>query len=102
MKKRFKSIQILLVVVMSLTTLVLPAYLCSTNFFGTKIASSSLFFENPDQEKGLPDRDKDEIKIFGPAAFFSILLPAANLSEQSSRSFFRALPLRQRTPVLRC
>ena len=102
MKKRFKSIQIPLVIIICLFILALPAYLRFTNSSGSKFASSDLFFENPDQENGLPDNGENELKVFGPTAFFTILLLGTNLSEQPSHLFSRALSFRQKTSILRC
>ena len=101
MKKRFKSIQIFLVIAISLFILAFPAYLRCTNLSETKFASSDLGFENPDQENGLPDNE-NELKVFGPTAFFTIFLLGTNLFEQSSHLFSQALSLRQKTFVLRC
>jgi hypothetical protein len=80
----------------------LPAYLRCTDFSGTKFASSDLFFQNPDQENGLPDSGKSELKIFGPTAFFTIFLLGTNLSEECSHLFSRALSLLQKASILRC
>ena len=101
MKKRFKSIQIFLVVAISLFILALPAYLRCTSLSETKFASSDLGFENPGQENGLPDNE-NELKVFGPIAFFTIFLLSTNLFEQSSHLSRRTLSLRQQTSVLRC
>ncbi len=102
MKKRSKIIQILLVIVICFFISALPAYLGCTNFSGIKFASSDLFFENPNQENGLPDSGKNELKVFGATAFFTMFLLGINLSEQSSHLHFRGLSLRHKTSVLRC
>jgi flagellar basal body-associated protein FliL len=101
MKKRFKSIQIFLVIAISLFILALPAYLRCTNLSETKFASSDLGFENPGQENGLPDNG-NELKVFGPTAFFTTFLLSTNLFEQSLHLFSHTLSLRQKTFVLRC
>jgi len=101
MKKRFKSIQIFLVIVICLFILALPAYLRCTNLSEIKLASSDLGFENSDQEKGLPDNE-NELKVFGPTAFFTIFLLSTDLFGQPSHFFFKTLSLRQKTSVLRC
>jgi hypothetical protein len=101
MKKRFKSIQIFLVIAISLFILALPAYLRCTNLSETKFASSDLGFENPGQENGLPDNG-NELKVFRPTAFSTTFLLSTNLFEQSSHLFSQALSLRQTTFVLRC
>jgi hypothetical protein len=102
MKKRFKSIQIPLVTAICLFVLALPGYLRSTNLSETKFVSSDLFFENPDQENGLPDSGENALKVFGQTAFFTMFLLGANLSEQSSYLFSQAFSLHQKTLVLRC
>lgn len=101
MKKRFKSIEIFLVIAISLFILGLPAYLRCTNLSETKFVSSDLSFENPDQENGLPDNET-ELKIFGPTAFFTMFLLDTNLFDQSSHLFCQVLSARQKTFVLRC
>jgi flagellar basal body-associated protein FliL len=101
MKKRFKSIQIFLVIAISLFILALPAYLRCTNLSETKFASSELGFENSGQENGLPD-NANELKVFGPTAFFTTFLLSTNLFVRSSHLFSQALSLRQKTFVLRC
>ncbi len=101
MKKRFKRIQISLVIAISLFILALPAYLRCTNLSETKFASSDLGFENPGQENGLPDNE-NELKVFGPTAFFTIFLLSTDLFEQSPHLFPRPLSLCQKTSILRC
>jgi len=101
MKKRFKGIEIFLVIAISLFILALPAYLRCTQLSQTKFVSSDLSFENPGQEEGLPDNEK-ELKVYGPSALLIIFLLGTNLFEQSSYLFSRALSLRQRIVVLRC
>jgi len=101
MKKRFKGIQFFLVIAISLFILALPTYLRCTELPQTKFFSSDLGFENPDQEEGLPDNEK-ELKVYGPSAFLIIFLLGINLFEQSSYLFPQGLSLRQRIVVLRC
>jgi len=101
MKRRSKSIQILLVTAISLFLLALPASHRCTNFSKTKFVSFDLSMENHDKKDELLGNE-NELKVFGPAAFFTIFLPGINLFEQSSRLFSRALSLRQRNFVLRC
>jgi hypothetical protein len=101
MKKRFKSIQISLVIAVCLFILALPAYLRCTNLSETKFASSDLGFEYPNQENGLPDNEND-LKVFGPTSFFTIFLLGINLFKQSSRLFSQTLSLCQKPFVLRC
>ena len=101
MKKRFKGIEILLIIAISLFILALPAYLGCTHLSQTKFVSSDLGFENPDQEEGLPDNEK-KLKVYEPSAFLIIFLLGTNLFEQSSYLFPQALSLRQRIVVLLC
>ena len=101
MKKRFKRIQIFLVMAISLFILALPAFLRCTYLSQTKFVSSDLGFENPGQEEGLPDNEK-ELKGYGPSALLIIFLLGTHLLEQSSHLFPRSLSLIQKTSILRC
>jgi len=101
MKKRFKGIQIFLAISISLFILALPAYLRCTNLSQTKFISSDLSFENPGQEEGLPNNE-NELKVWGPNAFFIKFLLGINVSEQPSHLFHPSLSLHQRAFVLRC
>jgi hypothetical protein len=101
MKKRFKGIQIFLVTAISLSIVALPAYLRCAQLSQTKFVSSDLSFENPDEEEGLPDNEK-ELKVYGPSALLIMFFFGFNLFEQSSHLFPRSLSLRQKTSVLRC
>jgi hypothetical protein len=100
MKKRLKRIQIFLAIAISLFILAFPAYLRCTQLSQTKFISSDLSFENPDQEEGLPDSEK-ELKVYGSSATLIIFHLGTNLFEQS-RLFSQTLSLRQKTFVLRC
>jgi hypothetical protein len=101
MEKRFKGIQILPVITMSLFILALPAYLHCARPSQTKFVSSDLSFENPDQKEGLPDNEK-EWKGFGPSTLFMMFLLGGIRFERSSYLFSQVLSLRQRIVVLRC
>ena len=101
MRKRFKGIEILLAIAISLFILALPAYLRCTKLSQTKFISSDLSFENPDQEEGLPNNEK-ELKVYGPSAFLITFLLGSNLFEQSSHLFPRSLSFSQKAFVLRC
>jgi len=102
MKNRFKGIQIFLVIAVSVFILALPAYLRCTQLSQTKSVSSDLGFENPVQEEGVPDNEK-ELKVHGPSTLLIIFLLGANLFELSSYFVFpQALSFRQRIVVLRC
>jgi hypothetical protein len=101
MKKRFKGIEIFLVIAISLFILALPTYLRCTKLSQTKFISSDLSFENPGQEEGLPNNEK-ELKVYGSSAFLIIFFLGTNLFEQSSHLFPQSLSLRQKAFVLRC
>ena len=101
MKKRFKGIQIFLVIAISLFILALPAYLLCAKLSQTKFVSTDLSFENPDQEERLPNNER-ELKVYGPSAFLIIFRLGPNLFEQSSYLISQALSLRQGIVVLRC
>jgi len=101
MKKRFKRRQSFLAIVACFFILAFPAYLRSTRLSQTKFVSSDLSFENPDQEEGLPDNEK-ELKVYGPSTLLIMFFLGINLFEQSSHLFPRSLSLRQKTSVLRC
>lgn len=101
MKKRFKGIQIFLVIAISLFLLALPAYLRYAHLSQTKFVSSDLSFENPDQDDGLPDNEK-ELKVYGLSTLLILFPLGINLFEQSSHLLPRSLSLRQNTSVLRC
>jgi hypothetical protein len=101
MKRRFKRIQIFLVIAISLSILALPAYLRCTQLSQSKFVSSDLSFENPDQEEGLPDNEK-ELKVYGSSPHLIIFHLDTHLFEQSSHLFFETLSPRQKTSVLRC
>ncbi len=101
MNKKFKRTRIFLVIAISLFILVLPAYLRYTHLLQTKFVSSDLSFENPVQEEGVPDNDK-ELKVYGSSALLTIFLLGPNLFELPFHLFPQALSLRQRIVVLRC
>jgi hypothetical protein len=101
MKKRLERFQVFLVIAVSFFILAFPAYLHCNNLSEADFLSSDLSFENPDQQNG-PSDYGNELKVFGPTAFFIIFLTGTNLFEQSSHSFSQAPSLRQKTLVLRC
>ncbi|MGZ3513840.1 MAG: hypothetical protein ACXU93_07825 [Thermodesulfobacteriota bacterium] len=99
MKKIFGSIQIFLVIAVSLLILALPAYLHCIQMSQIRFVSPELSFENPGQE-GLADSEK-ELKVYGSNAFLIMLLSGTDLFEPSAY-FSQALSLQQRIIVLRC
>jgi hypothetical protein len=101
MKQRSKSIQVFLIIPISLIVLALPAYLRCSNLPEIKFFSYELGFETPDQENELAGNE-NELKIFGPSAFFTTFLPDTHFFEQYSHLFLQVISLRQNTLVLRC
>jgi hypothetical protein len=101
MKKRFKSKQIFLVMVISVFILALPAYLRCINLSEAKFLSTDLSFENPDQENGPPDNENG-LKVFGPSAFFITFFLGAYLFEQPSHFFPQLFSLHHQAFRLRC
>jgi len=102
MQNRFKNIQILLIIGICFSILVLPSYFRCTNASTTRFSSSDLFFENPDQENGLPDTSEKELKVFGPTSFVSVSLLGTRFSKQSSCFLSPGLTIHPETSVLRC
>ena len=101
MKKGMKRIQILIGIAISLFILALPAYLRCTQPSQSRFISSDLSFEDPGQEEGLPDSEK-ELKVYGSGALLIIFDLGTNLFEQSFHFFSQTLSLHQKTSVLRC
>jgi len=101
MKKRFKRIQIFLLIAIPLFILVFPAYLRCTKLSQTKFVSSDLSFEYLDQEEGLPGNEK-ELKVYGPSTLLMMFSWGTNLFEQSFHLFPGSLSLLQKASILRC
>lgn len=100
MKRRFKGIQIFLVIAISFFILAFPAYLRNTGLLQTKLASWNLSFENPDQEQGLTGNEKG-LKVYGLSTLLIMFLWSTNLFEQSCNLFSHTLSPHQKTSVLR-
>jgi len=98
---KLKAIQISLILSIFFSIFVLPIYFHYCSLVEADLFSTDLSFENPDQEEGLPDNEK-ELKVFGPTTFSIMFLSGPNLYEQSCHLFPRSLSLRQKTFVLRC
>jgi len=88
-------------IAISLFILAPPAYLRCTQLSQSKFVSSDLSFENPGQEEGLPDREK-ELKVYGSSALLITFDLSTNLFEHSFYLFSQTFSLRQKTFVLRC
>ena len=102
MRKRFKRMmQFFLVIAISFFILTPPAYLRYSNLSEAKFLSSDLGFENTDRENRTPDNEND-LKVFGPTAFFIISLLGTHLFEQSLHLFPQTFSLRHQTFRLRC
>jgi hypothetical protein len=101
MKKRFKGIQIFLVIAIFVFILAPPAFLRYSNLSDAKFLSPDLGFENPDRENSPPDNES-ALKVFGPAAFFILFILGTHLFEQSSHFFPQSFYMRHKTFGLRC
>jgi hypothetical protein len=101
MKKRFKGIEIFLVITISFFVLAFSAYLRCAQLSQTKFGPSDLSFANPNQEEGLPATEK-EGKGYGLSTMLMMSLWGRHLFGPSSHSFPRFLSLRQKSYVLRC
>jgi hypothetical protein len=101
MKKRYKRIQIFLVIAISLFFLAFPAYLRCTELSQTKFVSSDLSFANLDQEERPPDNEK-ELEGFGLSIMLMMSFGATNLFQHSPHLLPRLLSFHQKTAVLRC
>jgi len=101
MKKGMKRIQILIGIAISLFILALPTYLRCTQPSQSKFISSDLSFEDPGQEEGLPDSEK-ELKVFGSSGLLIIFDLGTNLFEQSFHWFSQKVSLHPQTYFLRC
>ncbi len=87
-------------IAVSLFVLAIAAYLHCTQMSQIKFVSSDLGFENPDQEEGLADGEK-ELKAHGSSALLIVFLLGPNLFEHSPH-LFQAPSLQQRIMILRC
>ena len=101
MNHRHKGVQDFLIVVASLLILIFPAYLRCNQLSQIKLVSSDIGFENPVQENGVPD-DQKELKVYGATSFLVIFLSVTNLFERSFHFFFQSASLFQRIVVFRC
>ncbi len=101
MEKRFKGMRIFVIIAISLFILALPAYLRCTRLSQIKFVSSDLGFENPVQEEGMPDPQK-ELKVYGRMILLIIFLLGANLFELCFHLFSQTVSFHQRIVVLRC
>ncbi len=95
-----KGIQTFLIMVVSLFILIFPAYLRCNELSQIKFVSSDIGFENPGQEDGVPDNQK-QLKVYGAISFLIMFLSVINLFER-----FHFLPqapfVFRRIVVLRC
>ena len=101
MEKRFKAIEVLLVVTIAAFILVFPAYLRCTNLARDRILSTDLSFENFDQKDGSPGQE-NQLKASGSVIFPNKSVQDTNLFEYFSHLFFRTLSNRHEIFVLLC
>jgi len=90
-----------LVILISVFILAFPAYLRCTKLSQARFVSSDLSFENPHQEDGLPDNEK-ELKVYGSSALLIIFLLGITFFDRPCSLSSQALSLPQRIVVLRC
>jgi len=100
-KRRFKKIQFFLIVTISLSITVFPAYLHYYNLVEADFLSPTLSFENPDQEN-FPIIHLTKLKASGLSGFPAGLLQETFLCEQITHLAFQTQSLCQKTPILRC
>jgi hypothetical protein len=101
MEKRFKRIQIFVLIAISLFILVFPAYLRCTKLPQAKLVSSDLSFEYLDQEESLPDNEK-ELKLYGPSNLLVMFSWGIYLFGQTFHLFPGSFSLLQKASILRC
>ena len=96
-----RSIQILLVVVVSFFILFFPAYFHYAHLSEITFFSTDLSFENPDQNDQIQEQQHGSAS-FSLSVFPTLLLPEANPFTQFYDFFSSALSLGQKTSLLRC
>jgi hypothetical protein len=96
-----RSIQILLVIVISFFILFFPAYFRYTHLSEIPLFSTDLSFENPDQDDQLQEQQHGSAS-FLLSVFPTLLPPKVNPFTQFCHFFSSALSLDQKTSLLRC
>ena len=103
MNKRFKEIQVILAIAISLFLLAFPTFLRCNRLSQIRFVRSDLSFENPTQGEELSGSNKEkEFKGFGPTAFLNALFLVAKPLDRSSYLFLLPFFHPQETLVLRC
>jgi len=101
MKRKFKRIQIFLVVAISFSIPVFLAYSHYVTLVEADFLSPDLNFENPDQEN-LSFDYHNKSKVLGSASFHAVSLLETILFEQAFRFSLKTHSLDQKTLILRC
>lgn len=101
MEKRFKGLQIFLLIAISFLILAPPAYLRFAKLSEANFFPSDLIFENPDQRDGESDSGK-ELNTFGPSVSSIIFFPGCDLMVQFFHFIPEAPSPRQKAFTLRC
>jgi hypothetical protein len=101
MKRKFKRIQIFLVISISFSFPVFSTYFHYNDLAEANFLSTNLYYQNLDQENLLAAY-QSELKVFGSSSFFNGFLLATHLFSQSSHFFCHVLSLDQKTLILRC
>jgi hypothetical protein len=101
MKSRFKKIQIILVIAISLAIPASSAYICYYTVAAADFLSPNLNFETFDQEFLFPTYE-NELKVFVPGNFLNGFHLIIYLFGQSPLSFSKIFSVDQKTPILRC
>jgi hypothetical protein len=96
-----RSIQNLLVIVISFFILFFPAYFRYTNLSEITLFSTDLNFENPDQDDQLQDQQHGSAS-FLLSVFPTLFLPEANPFTEFCHFFSSVPSLDQKTSILRC
>ena len=101
MKKRIKRIQAILIIALSFSLTLFSTYILYHNLAQADFLSSSLSFENPDQEDLLFGQ-QDESKIFVSSPFSILFLPGINLFGNLPYFSFSTPSFDQKALILRC
>jgi len=101
MMRSFKRIPIILVIAISFYIPIFSAFFGYYNLAEADFLSSTLIYENLDQENLLTDF-KHELKVFGPSGISNAFFLITNFFKQFSYYFPQVHSLDQRTFILRC
>jgi hypothetical protein len=101
MKRRFKKIEVFLVIFISFFVLGCAAYFCYCNQVEGNFPSGDLSFDNPDQDRLLIDHGS-ELKISGTEGLSGAFLLRSALVERLSLIAFKTSSLAQENVTLLC